>query len=209
MRRIVGILLAAGLGRRFGAHKLLVPLADGTPLAVAAACALRHAVNDVLAVVRPGDVELAALLRAEDVRIVECPQAERGMGHSLGAGVAASPDAAGWVIALADMPYIKDATIAGVARAVAAGALMAAPFHRNRRGHPVGFNAGLYAELVALQGDRGARELLARHARALTRIDVDDAGILLDVDTPADLARVAGPQNSTLAPRNRPVDDGL
>jgi len=209
MRRITGILLAAGLGARFGAHKLLASLADGTPLAVAAARPLRRAVDEVLAVVRPGDAGLSALLLAEGLRVVECAQAELGMGHSLAAGVAASPGASGWVIALADMPYIKDATIAGVARAVAAGALMAAPFHRDRRGHPVGFNAGLYAELVALQGDRGARELLARHARALTRIDVDDAGILLDVDTPADLARVAGPQNSTLAPRNRPVDDGL
>lgn len=208
MRPVTGILLAAGVGARFGAHKLLAPLADGTPLAVAAARPLRRAVDEALAVVRPGDAELAALFRAEGLGVIECAQAGQGMGHSLGAGVAALPEAAGWVIALADMPYIKDATIASVARAVAAGALLAAPFHRERRGHPVAFSAGLRAELVALEGDRGARELLVRHAGMLTRIDVDDPGILLDVDTPADLASVAGGQNSTLAPRNRPVDDG-
>lgn len=208
MRRIAGILLAAGLGTRFGGHKLLAPLVDGTPLAVAAARSLRLAIDDVLVVVRPGDHELSALLVAEGLRLVECAQAQQGMGHSLAAGVAASSDAPGWVVALADMPYIKVSTIVRVAQALSAGAGLAAPFHRGRRGHPVGFSAGLGAELVALQGDRGARELLARHAQALTRIDVDDAGILLDVDTPADLSSVVVRQNSTLAPRNKPVDDG-
>jgi molybdenum cofactor cytidylyltransferase len=210
MRRTAGVLLAAGLGTRFGAHKLLVPLADGTPLAIAAARALRLAMTDeVLAVVRPGDTGLSALLVAEGLRVVECPQAGLGMGHSLAAGVTALPDAAGWVVALADMPYIKVSTIVRVVQAVSAGALLAAPFHQDRRGHPVGFSATLRAELAALRGDRGARDLLTRHAPTLARLDVDDAGILMDVDTPAELARAAGRQNSTVAPRNRPVDDGL
>jgi molybdenum cofactor cytidylyltransferase len=210
MRRTAGILLAAGLGARFGAHKLFVPLADGTPLAVGAARPLRLAMTDeVFAVVRPGDNVLSALLIAEGLRVVECPQAEQGMAHSLAAGIAAAPDVEGWVIALADMPYIKVPTIARIAQALSAGAVLAAPFHQDRRGHPVGFSVALRAELAALQGDVGAREILARHARVLTRIDVDDPGILLDVDTPADLASAAGPQNSTVAPRNSPVDDGL
>lgn len=209
MQRVAGILLAAGLGARFGAHKLLAPLADGTPLAVAAARSLRLAIDDVLAVVRPGDAELSGLLVAEGLRVIECAQSAQGMGHSLAAGVAAVPEAAGWVIALADMPYIKVSTIARVAQAVSTGAVVAAPFHHSRRGHPVGFSAGLRAALVELRGDRGARDLLTRHAPAITHIDVDDAGILLDVDRPADLAAAAGGQNSTLAPRNRPVDDGL
>lgn len=165
--------------------------------------------DEVLAVVRPGDSELSALLVAEGLRVVECAQAEQGMGRSLAAGVAASPDAASWVIALADMPFIKVSTIERVVQALSTGAVLAAPFHRDRRGHPVGFGADLRAELVALHGDIGARELLVRHARTLTRLDVDDAGILLDVDTPADLACDGVSQNSTLAPRNRPVDDGL
>lgn len=187
MRHIAGILLAAGRGTRFGGNKLLAPLADGTPLVLAAARALLGAVSSVLVVVRPDDRKLAALLTAEGVRIVECPQADQGMGHSLAAGVAASSVADAWLIALGDMPYIKVATHACVRDALATGALLAAPFYRGRRGHPVGFGAGLRTELQALHGDAGARELLARHSARLLRLDVDDPGILTDVDTPADL----------------------
>ncbi len=187
MRRVTGILLAAGSSRRFGANKLLAPLSDGTPLAVAAARRLIAAVPEAIAVVRPGDVELAAVLGAQGLRIVECAQAQCGMGHSLAAGVAAAGAADAWLIALADMPSIEDSTLASVVAHLVAGSELVAPFHAGRRGHPVGFAAGFGAELLSASGDTGAREILARHASLLTRLDVDDPGILLDVDTPADL----------------------
>jgi molybdenum cofactor cytidylyltransferase len=98
------------------------------------------------------------------------------------------PQAAGWVVALADMPWIAPESIARVAAAVATGAQVAAPFHRGERGHPVGFGRACYAELAALSGDIGARAVIAAHRDALVRIDVDDLGILRDVDAPADLA---------------------
>lgn len=193
MRRVVGILLAAGSSRRFGSNKLLAPLADGTPLAVAAASRLIAAVPGSIAVVRPGDDALAALLAGEGLRIVECAEAEWGMGHSLAAGVAAAHAADAWLIALADMPSIKISTIAGLVARLHAGSALVAPFHTGRRGHPVGFAAGFGAELLSLRGDAGARYLLARHASSLTRLDVDDPGILVDVDIPGDLpARAAG-----------------
>jgi len=193
MRGIAGILLAAGCGSRFGANKLLAPLADGTPLAMAAARRLRSALSEVVAVVRPGDLELSALLTAEGLQVVECENAHTGMGASLAAGVDASREARGWLIALADMPFIKDSTLQRAVQALETGGLLVAPFHAGRRGHPVGFHSSFRDELLALSGDAGAREILTRHARSLTRLDVDDAGVVLDVDTPADLAAaVAG-----------------
>ncbi len=187
MRGITGILLAAGGGSRFGANKLLAPLADGTPLAIAAARRLRSALGETLAVVRPGDPVLSALLTSEGLRVVVCEQAHTGMGASLAAGVAASRAARGWLVALADMPFIQVSTLQRAARILETGALLVAPFHAGRRGHPVGFHSRFRDELLGLTGDAGARAILARHAASLTGFDVDDAGVVLDVDTPADL----------------------
>jgi len=193
MRGIAGILLAAGCGSRFGSNKLLAPLADGTPLAIAAARRLRSVLGDVVAVVRHGEPVLSALLTAEGLHVVVCENAHTGMGASLATGVAARREARGWLIALADMPFIKVSTLQQTVHALQAGKRLVAPFHAGRRGHPVGFHSSLRDELLALSGDAGAREILARHTELLTRLDVDDAGAVLDVDTPAELtAAVAG-----------------
>jgi len=189
---VVGILLAAGSGVRFGGPKLLARLPShetgGECVGVVACRHLIAAIPDVVAVVRAGDAALAVALGAAGAHIVRCDNAEEGMGASLACGVRAMPQAAGWVVALADMPWIAPASIARVAAAVAAGAHVAAPFHGAERGHPVGFGRACYEDLAALTGDTGAKAVLAAHRDALVRIDVDDAGILRDVDAPADLA---------------------
>ncbi len=188
---IVGILLAAGRGTRFGGDKLLARLGSGDlvgePVGVAALRHLRLAVLEVIAVVRDDDRALAAQLGANGARIVRCANADDGMGASLACGVRATAQAHGWLVALADMPWIAPATIARVAAAVADGALVAAPFHGGERGHPVGFGASCYAALSALTGDEGAKAIVAAQRDRIVRIEVDDAGILRDVDTPGDL----------------------
>ena len=192
--RIVGILLAAGRGARFGGAKLLAPLpaashgvGAGTPVGAAAATHLVAALNDVVAAVRPGDHLLQRALEATGARVVACPRADEGMGASLACAVAAAADADGWVVALGDMPWIAPATIRSVAEAIAAGASIAAPVHRGRRGHPVGFSAAHRDALMTLSGDEGARTLVAAAGVDLVRVDVDDQGVLRDVDTPGDL----------------------
>jgi molybdenum cofactor cytidylyltransferase len=188
MPGIVGILLAAGASARFGANKLLVPLDDGTPVAVAAARRLRTAVRDAVAVVRPDDDVLPLLLREAGLRTVVCHNAARGMGASLAAGVNAGAAASGWLVALADMPWIAESTIRAVAQALAGGARIAAPYHDGERGHPVGFAAEWRGALLAADGDAGARDVLRRYARDVVRINVTDPGVLRDVDHPADIA---------------------
>ncbi len=188
---VVGILLAAGRGSRFGGDKLLARMnagdLAGEPVGVAALRHLRLAVNDVIAVVRPDDHALALELGANGARIVRCPQADDGMGASLACGVRASANAQGWIVALADMPWIRPQTIARVASALGHGAAVAAPHHRGERGHPVGFSRACHAALAALTGDEGAKAVVAAHADDLVRIDTDDDGVLRDVDTPDDL----------------------
>jgi len=189
--QIVGILLAAGRGTRFGGDKLLARLASGDvageTVGVVALRHLRLAVADVIAVVRDDDRALAAELGANGARIVRCANADDGMGASLACGVRATAGAKGWLVALADMPWIASETITRIAAAVADGAPVAAPFHRGERGHPVGFGASCYAALAALSGDEGAKAIIVAQRDRVVRIEVDDAGILRDVDTQGDL----------------------
>jgi len=187
VKGIVGILLAAGAARRFGAPKLLHPLADGTPLGVAAARTLAEVLPDSIAIVRPGDQALRAALTSAGLRTVENPLADQGLGTSLAAGVRASPGATGWLVALADMPWVRIDTLRTLAGVLDRGASMVAPVCRGRRGHPVGFAARWEHHLLGLHGDAGACGLLAAHPAELVLQPTTDQGVLLDVDRQDDL----------------------
>ncbi|MFL6658694.1 MAG: NTP transferase domain-containing protein [Massilia sp.] len=182
-----GVLLAAGAGTRFGSDKLLHQLADGTPIAVASARHLRAACDQVVAVIRPGNTELAKLLAEQGCQIVECPDAASGMGHTLAAGVAASRHADGWLVALADMPFIAAESYRSVLAVLQGGALLAAPSYQGRRGHPVAFARCWLEELLALAGDQGARSILTGHHEHIVVCELDDPGVLADIDRPQDL----------------------
>ncbi len=184
---IQGILLAAGSASRFGSDKLMHRLADGAPVALASALTLESALPGSIAVVRSAGGPLAALLREAGLKIVECPDASEGMGRSLAAGVRASREASGWVVALADMPFIRPETILSIAARLSAENAIAAPFFDGERGNPVGLGNRYRAQLEALRGDAGARSLLREHEASVARVDVDDPGVLRDIDTPEDL----------------------
>ncbi len=186
--RIVGILLAAGSASRFGSDKLLHPLPHGQPIAVQAARHLKAELGRVVATVRPGAARLARLLAAEGVEVIECPRADEGMGASLACAVRAAGEAGGYVVALADMPFIRPSSIAAVRDALSAGGALAAPYFRARRGHPVGISGCFRARLEALCGDEGARGILAAHEDALVKVPVGDPGVVRDIDRPSDLA---------------------
>ena len=184
MSRIVGILLAAGSSRRFGADKRLHPLADGTPMALASARHLAAVCARTIVVIRPDDTVLASLLAEKWLEIVVCAEAEQGMGHSLACGVAATADAAGWLVALGDMPYIQPVSYHAVLEAMQGGAALARPIHNGCPGHPVAFGAAYRPELLALTGDQGGKAIIEADPDALVLCTVDDPGVLKDVDHP-------------------------
>lgn len=186
------IVLAAGMGSRFAGdgNKLAQTLdgsADGgsTVLSVT----LRNAIASRLPVVVVTTADLAPLayqqIAARDVIVVPSQRSGRGMGDSIAAGVSARADASGWVLLPADMPRVLPGTLRQVAQALPMHAVAYAQY-RGRRGHPVGFAAELFSELVALSGDEGARRLVARYPAQA--VEVDDAGALIDIDTVQDLA---------------------
>jgi molybdenum cofactor cytidylyltransferase len=200
------IVLAAGLGSRFtgGGHKLAheLPDDDGGHAALFS-LALRHALASGLPVIAVTTNELAPLahleIAARDVVIV--PSAARvrgrGMGDSIAAGVVARPDAPGWLLLPADMPRVKAGTLRAVAAALETHPVAFAQ-HQGRRGHPVAFSAELYSELIGLTGDEGARRLVVRYP-ALA-VDVNDPGVLVDIDTVADLEEQRAGRDSGFKP---------
>ena len=184
------IVLAAGKGSRFLGtdHKLAQSLGTLSVLGTT----LRQAIASTLPVVVVTTEALADVVRrsiaARDVVLVpevgSTGQTALGMGYSIAAGVGARPDADGWLILPGDMPRVQPETLQRVARELAAHAVVFAQY-KGRRGHPVGFSGELYSELVALTGDEGARRVIARYPAFA--LNVDDPGVLVDVDTVADL----------------------
>jgi len=184
------IVLAAGKGARFEGmqHKLEQSLGGSTVLGTT----LRQVIASQMSVVVVTTAKLAAVARAHVAArdVVVLPEVGSagsdalGMGYSISAGVSARPDATGWLVLPGDMPLVQPATLMAVARELAHHAVVYAQ-HKGRRGHPVWFSAELYSELVALEGDDGARRLVARYPAF--GIEVDDSGVLIDVDTQTDL----------------------
>jgi molybdenum cofactor cytidylyltransferase len=208
--RPVVVVLAAGRGQRFRGpgHKLEQALGSETVLA----CTLKTAIATGLPVVVVTSRRLAPAVRClvasrDVVELSDCDAQGRpepvGMGHSIAAGVAATGDAEGWLILPADMPMLRPASLLAVAEALGQHPVAYAQ-HRGQRGHPVGFNAELYSELVMLQGDEGARRILARYPSH--GVELDDPGVLIDIDSVEDLAQLrqqVGQEESLVAPLRR------
>jgi molybdenum cofactor cytidylyltransferase len=177
---------AAGLGSRFGgpAHKLEQDFEGSTVLGTT----VRHAISTQLPVVVVTTAALAPLvgrlLATRDIVVLSAAEAARGMGATIATGVAERSGAPGWLVLPGDMPLVRPSTLLAVAGALEQHAVVYAQ-HRGRRGHPVGFAAELYSELIQLRSDDGARRVMLRYPAHGE--EVDDRGVLLDVDTPADL----------------------
>ena len=193
--RIAALVLAAGQSRRMGRNKLLLPI-DGTPMVARTVDALiASSATDIVVVTGHQADQVRAALAGRGVAFVHNPDFAAGLSTSLKAGLAALPaDADGALVCLGDMPLV---TPAHLDRLIAAfnpveGRLVCVPTYDGKRGNPVLWARQFFAEMQALAGDVGARGLLERHAEALCEVAMNDAGVLLDVDTPDAFSAVAG-----------------
>jgi molybdenum cofactor cytidylyltransferase len=197
---IAAIVLAAGASRRFGADKLAQPvMLHGLTLPLAAHSLLPwlNTFGQVTVVVRPGTEDFCRAIEtalgpvdAKIIRWVVCEDAAQGMAASLVCGVKANHGAYGWLIGLADMPAVPQEAIAGVRDALIDGAPLARAVRGEKHGHPVGFAAHYRDELLALEGDVGARSLLQRDSGLLVRVEIAHDGIFTDIDKPSDLQSI-------------------
>ena len=187
--RIAAVILAAGRSTRMGpANKLLADL-NGKPLVRwVAEAALASQTRPVLAVVGHQTAEVKAALAGLDVTLVDNPDYATGLASSLKAGIRALPQTIdGALVLLGDMPRITAAHIDRLIAASASGRIIV-PMHEGQRGNPVLWPARYFPELLALEGDAGAKPLLTTHAADIHEVDLGTDAIFLDIDTPDALA---------------------
>jgi len=185
---VIGLVLAAGQARRFGADKRLARLGNGHGVLEATLQTAGSVFSELVLVLRPDDQRSDYRL-PPGVRVVHAARAKQGMGASLADGVTAiaQQPAQAVAILLGDMPWITTATLVQLAKAATEDGIVQ-PCHLGRPGHPVLFGRHFWPQLCALDGDKGASALIARNPAAHLLIDVSDPGIYLDIDVPSDLA---------------------
>jgi len=189
--RVGAILLAAGLSRRMGTCKQLLPLGGRTVMARCLESLVAGGADEVIVVVGPQGEAVAEEALRHPVRIVRTTDPRGDMACSARTGRAAlSPDVGGVLIAPCDHPLVAPATVAELIEAHRRdpGAIII-PCHAGRRGHPTCFPRGILDEL----GDTGTlRDLVRRDPARLYHMETADQGVVLDMDTPEDYQRMVG-----------------
>jgi len=192
--RVAAVVLAAGRSTRMGAINKLIAEIGGKPLVrIAAEQALASSARPVIVVTGHQREKVEEALAGLPVRFAHNPDFAEGLGASLRTGIAAVPDDVdGAVICLGDMPQVDAALLD---RLIAAfdperGALIVVPTIEGRRGNPVLWSRRFFPDLRQIQGDVGARHLIASYAEAVVEVPVSGESAFVDVDTPESLSAV-------------------
>jgi molybdenum cofactor cytidylyltransferase len=194
---IAAIVLAAGMGTRFGTGtpKILAELAGKPLLRHATEAAAQSQARPLIVVVGAATDEVRAALAGIDANILRNDDAAAGLSRSLTLGLAAVPEhCAGAIVLLADMPRVSAVMIdrlLAAFHAVPEAPRAAIPTYGGQRGNPVLLGRAIFADVMQLKGDRGASALLRGETQGIIECPVDDDAITIDIDTPDALARLA------------------
>jgi molybdenum cofactor cytidylyltransferase len=189
---LAAVVPAAGLSRRMGGEKILLPFGRSTLLETILERLAAAGAGTVVAVLRPDLPEAADLARSRGALVVFNPHPEEEMLESIRLGLQEIPDDAGGVfIWPADHPAVSAATVELLARAAdPARALI--PSFRSRRGHPALVGRDLLPSIAEIPPNEGLRHLWRTRAEAVVEIPVEDPGVIQNVDTPEDYRRIIG-----------------
>lgn len=189
----VALLPAAGASRRMGRPKLLLPV-GGRPMVAGVVEALRGGgVREIVLVTAPGDEALQAWARQNGVTVTINPDPDRGMLSTIQEGVAVLGNLEGEILLVspADLPRLQAGTVAELLRKmIETGAPLALPTFHGKRGHPLAIAPRLIPEIDTLDPSIGLKQLRDRHEAELLEVEVEDAGVIQDVDTPEDYERL-------------------
>jgi len=193
-RRIAAVVLAAGRSTRMGGpNKLLAEIAGRPLLRIVVEEALASHAKPVIVVVGHERADVEKALAGLPVQLIHNPDFAQGLGTSLKAGIAAVPaEADGAIVCLGDMPQV-DASL--IDRLIAAfdpdrGALIVMPTVEGRRGNPVLWSRRFFPDLMAIEGDVGARHFIGRYSEAVVEVPLEGRAALVDIDTPEALVGV-------------------
>ena len=194
---VPGLVLAAGSSSRMGRDKALLTCGPGSLTFVASVIeALRAGgVDDVLVVGRPEDDALREEVDAHRARFVENPRPQDGQLSSLLAGlnVADHPGVQAVLTTPVDLPLIDARIVATLLEAWStSSAPIVRPVYRGRHGHPVIFSRTVFTDLRRADPSVGARSVVNAHAARILDVDIDDAAVVTDIDTPEDYSRLIG-----------------
>lgn len=192
---VAAVILAAGEAKRLEGRKLLLPFGDATIIETVVGNVADCDIDETIVVLGHRAAEIAPLLEKFPVRTVLNERYREGMSASIINGIkAVSPETEAVMLVPADLPALRISAYLLVLDAYKKGKKgIVLPVHKDRRGHPVLFSMKYREELLALHGDSGAREIVARHAEDVLEVQVDSAGIYADVDTEADYRALRRP----------------
>jgi molybdenum cofactor cytidylyltransferase len=193
-RNIAAVVLAAGRSSRMGGPNKLLEQIGGRPLVrIVTEAALGSRARPVIVVTGHQHESVEAVLAGLPVQLIHNPRFADGLGTSLATGIAALPAKVdGAIVCLGDMPQVDAALIDRLIGAFDPdkGALVVVPTIEGKRGNPVVWSRRFFSDLMAVEGDVGARYLIGRYAEAVTEVPLTGKAALTDVDTPEALQAV-------------------
>ena len=177
------LILAAGFSKRFGGIKLDAKLNNGATVFSQTLSRISAAIPNYKVVTRPGLIDV---LSPTEPNLNAFEFSEQGIGASLAFGISLVNNWHACLVCLADMPFIKIETYRSLASQLNQDNIVI-PFHQKQAGNPVGFGRYFYSDLRSLSGDAGGRPVVKKNQNAVVPFDAEDAAVLYDIDTPADL----------------------
>jgi len=188
VKKVTTILLAAGQAKRMGQLKQLLPLQSSTIMGVTLANIMASNTDEIIVVTGAMARNTGAIARKLGIKTVYNPRYCQGMSTSMAKGLEkVNPDSELIMIALADQPLIKPATynmLMNHANKSEKGITI--PFYRGKKGNPIVFHRRYLKELAGSTGDIGGRQLLKRNPEDILKLEVDDRGVIANINTAAD-----------------------
>lgn len=189
--RVPGIVPAAGRSRRMGTSKPLLDAGGRSFLQRVVGALGDGGCEPILVVVRDPDGMEAAMARGEGATVIENRDPSQGPISSLRAALRSlGGDVVGCAFCPVDHPRIDAGTVAGLLSVFRESeAVVVVPRHGRGRGHPVFFHHSLFPELLEEGLEEGARTVIRRHEGRIREVEVDDEGVIVDIDTPGEYRR--------------------